>query len=116
MSEPRDQFVDAQGLPIHCLEWGERTGQALLLVHGYLDLAYKGNKRGIFDDVTVEHGLWLAGLLNQLSDRQISDAFRAARYSPSEIRAMTRAVRSRIEQLGRPGPAMTARGSRRRPR
>lgn len=43
MSEPRDQFVDAQGLPIHCLEWGERSGQALLLVHGYLDLAYSWN-------------------------------------------------------------------------
>ena len=40
MSEPREQFVDAQGLPIHCLEWGERAGQPLILVHGYLDLAY----------------------------------------------------------------------------
>jgi pimeloyl-ACP methyl ester carboxylesterase len=39
MSEPRDKFVDSQGLPIHCLEWGEPAGEPLVLVHGYLDLA-----------------------------------------------------------------------------
>lgn len=40
MPEPREQFVDALGLPIHFLEWGERNGQPLVLVHGFLDLAY----------------------------------------------------------------------------
>jgi pimeloyl-ACP methyl ester carboxylesterase len=39
MSEPRDKFVDSQGLPIHCLEWGEPAGEPLVLVHGYLDMA-----------------------------------------------------------------------------
>jgi pimeloyl-ACP methyl ester carboxylesterase len=39
MSEPRDKFVDSQGLPIHCLEWGEPAGEPFVLVHGYLDLA-----------------------------------------------------------------------------
>jgi pimeloyl-ACP methyl ester carboxylesterase len=39
MSEPRDKFVDSQGLPIHCLEWGKPAGEPLVLVHGYLDLA-----------------------------------------------------------------------------
>jgi pimeloyl-ACP methyl ester carboxylesterase len=39
MSEPRDKFVDSQGLPIHCLEWGEPAGEPLVLVHGYLDIA-----------------------------------------------------------------------------
>ena len=73
---------------------------------GFLDFAYKGNKAGIFDNVTLQQGQWLAALLNQLSDRQISDAFRAARYSPSEIRALTRTVRSRIKELSRPGPAI----------
>jgi hypothetical protein len=70
---------------------------------GFLDFAYKGNKAGLLDNVTVEHGQWLAALLSQLSDRQISDAFRAARYSPSQVRALTRAVRSRINELSRPG-------------
>jgi pimeloyl-ACP methyl ester carboxylesterase len=40
MSEPRDKFVDSQGLPIHYLEWGEPAGDPLILVHGYLDLAH----------------------------------------------------------------------------
>jgi pimeloyl-ACP methyl ester carboxylesterase len=39
MSEPRDKFVDSQGLPIHCLEWGEPAGEPLVLVHGYWDIA-----------------------------------------------------------------------------
>lgn len=40
MSEPRDKFVDSQGLPLHYLEWGEPAGEPLVLVHGYLDLAH----------------------------------------------------------------------------
>jgi pimeloyl-ACP methyl ester carboxylesterase len=40
MSEPRHKTVDSLGLPIHCLEWGEPNGDPLLLVHGFLDLAF----------------------------------------------------------------------------
>jgi pimeloyl-ACP methyl ester carboxylesterase len=40
MPEPQEKFVDAQGLPIRYFEWGEPAGQPLVLVHGYLDLAY----------------------------------------------------------------------------
>ena len=40
MSEPRHKTVDALGLPIHCLEWGEPNGDPLVLVHGFLDLAF----------------------------------------------------------------------------
>lgn len=40
MAEPREKFVDSQGLPIHYLEWGEPDGEPILLVHGYLDLAH----------------------------------------------------------------------------
>jgi pimeloyl-ACP methyl ester carboxylesterase len=39
MSAPRHTFLDSQGLPIHCLEWGHSEGEPLILVHGYLDLA-----------------------------------------------------------------------------
>jgi len=39
MSAPRHIVVDSQGLPIHCLEWGDSEGEPLILVHGYLDLA-----------------------------------------------------------------------------
>ena len=40
MSEPRHKTVDSLGLPIHCLEWGEPNGDLLVLVHGFLDLAF----------------------------------------------------------------------------
>jgi hypothetical protein len=66
---------------------------------GDLDLAYKGNAKQLFDDITPEQGRWLAGLLKQLSDKQISDAFRAANYSPAEIRMLTQAVKNKIREL-----------------
>ena len=40
MAEPRHKIVDSLGLPIHCLEWGEPNGDPLVLVHGFLDLAF----------------------------------------------------------------------------
>lgn len=64
-------------------------------------MAYKGKTAGIFHDITIEQGRWLAELLNQLSDKQIEDAFRAANYSPSVINMYTKAVRQRITDLDR---------------
>lgn len=40
MPAPRDKTVDSLGLTIHYLEWGEPDGEPLVLVHGFLDLAY----------------------------------------------------------------------------
>ncbi len=40
MTEFREHFIKSQGLPIHYLEWGVPKGVPLVLVHGYLDLAY----------------------------------------------------------------------------
>lgn len=66
---------------------------------GDLDFAYKGNFRSLFDHISPEQGRWAANLLNQLSDKQISDAFRAAHYSPSEVSMLTQAVRRKIREL-----------------
>jgi pimeloyl-ACP methyl ester carboxylesterase len=59
MAEPRDQFVDAQGLPIHYLEWGERGRQPLILVHGYLDLAYSWNRFACALQQRQSEPLWI---------------------------------------------------------
>jgi pimeloyl-ACP methyl ester carboxylesterase len=40
MSAPQHRTVDAQGLTLHYLEWGERAGEPLILVHGFLDMAH----------------------------------------------------------------------------
>jgi hypothetical protein len=66
---------------------------------GRVFLFYKGKSQRLFDDLRVEEAAWLGGLLARLSDEQISDAFRAANYTPAEIRLMTRAVRTRINEL-----------------
>lgn len=55
----------------------------------------------ILRNVTVSDAKWLANILSQLSDQQISDAFRAAHYSPEEINVLTRTLRARIDELAR---------------
>lgn len=64
-----------------------------------VDVRYNGKNRGLMDDFTVADARWLANLLNQLSESQMRDAFRAANYTPREISTLTRAVQSRIAQL-----------------
>ncbi|HEX5708124.1 MAG TPA: hypothetical protein VFX96_12555 [Pyrinomonadaceae bacterium] len=66
---------------------------------GRIDFAFSGKKSGMLNDITVEQGRWLGRQLSRLSDRQISDAFRAANYTPSEVRVLTAAVRERINDL-----------------
>jgi hypothetical protein len=67
--------------------------------NGRLEFAVKGKNRGIYKDIMIEHGRWLADLLLQLSDRQILDAFRAANYSPQEADMFRAAVKRRIVEL-----------------
>lgn len=69
--------------------------------NGEVILAYKGKNRFIFDDIRVQDAAWLSNLLNQLGDKQIRDAFRAAHYSPQEITIFTLAVKNRIAELAR---------------
>jgi hypothetical protein len=66
-----------------------------------LRLAYKGMHSGLFRDITIEQGRWLARLLNRLSYEQIADAFRAANYEENEVGFLARAVQNRIAELNR---------------
>ena len=66
---------------------------------GEVKLAYKGKNRGLFKDFTVEDARWLAERFEKLSDAQIADAFRAARYSPQEVATYVAAVRGKIREL-----------------
>ena len=62
-------------------------------------LHYGGKNRGLFNNITVDDALWMGGLLAQLSDQQLKDAFRAANYTPSEINLLASEVRGRAYQL-----------------
>jgi hypothetical protein len=66
---------------------------------GQVYLFYKGKRQDLFDDIRVDEARWIAGLLTRLSPRQIEDAFRAANYTPEEVRVLGAAVRSRIDEL-----------------
>lgn len=52
-----------------------------------------------FSHIPREHAKWIAGYLAQLSDQQISDAFRAAQFSPAEVEGFTKKVREKINEL-----------------
>lgn len=76
--------------------------------NGEVDFFYKAKGKDLLKGITVEDARWVGGLLAELSDRQISDAFRAANYSPSEISLLTRAVRERIRSLNQLSDGMEA--------
>lgn len=58
----------------------------------YIDFWY-------FKHIPREHAKWIGGYLTQLSDKQISDAFRAAGFNRKEIDGYTRKVRDKINEL-----------------
>jgi len=66
---------------------------------GIVRFDYKGKNKHLISDITVAQAKWLGNILSQLSDQQISDAFRAANYSPEQIEALTRVVKARINEL-----------------
>ncbi|MGH9945197.1 MAG: hypothetical protein ACRD9R_22835 [Pyrinomonadaceae bacterium] len=66
---------------------------------GYVDFSYGGKMPELFEEITVEQARWIGGYLARLSDQQLNDAFRAANYTPAEVRLLTLAVRARINEL-----------------
>lgn len=73
---------------------------------------YGGKNRGLFKDIKVGQAKWLGKLLMQLSERQINDAFRAANYSPADVRLLTESIRRRIyELIELPGPGLASLGT-----
>ena len=51
--------------------------------------------------IPVAHAKWIGSLLSQLSDEQLRDAFRAARYNDATMEEYVGALRERINQLTR---------------
>jgi hypothetical protein len=55
----------------------------------------------IAEDLPIQHVEWIGRLLAQLTTRQISDAFRAGGFQPSEVEGFTQEVQKRISELRR---------------
>jgi len=64
-----------------------------------VDLHFKLKKGHLYKNISVADAQWITGWLSRLSNRQIGDAFRAANYSPDEVRMLTQGVRQRIKEL-----------------
>jgi len=72
---------------------------------GRLKVHFNGKNGGMMRSLTVNDARWLGGLLSQLSDKQIRDAFLAANYSQRDVNILTGAVKDRISQLVRASDA-----------
>lgn len=59
MPDPREQTIDAHGLPLHVLEWGHRGDRPLILVHGFLDQAYSWGPFVAALQAAVRQPLWI---------------------------------------------------------
>jgi hypothetical protein len=59
---------------------------------------YSGKMSGL-RSIPREHVSWFLGIIGQLSDNQIRDAFRAAGASQAEIEGFTAQIRKRINEL-----------------
>ena len=64
---------------------------------------YRGEvkKETAMRGIPVEHARWIGGLLSQLTDDQLRDAFRAASYRERTMEGYVRSLRARINQLTR---------------
>ncbi|HZJ44042.1 MAG TPA: hypothetical protein VFD63_09765 [Pyrinomonadaceae bacterium] len=62
-------------------------------------LHYGGKNRGLFKDITIDDALWIGSLLADLSDQQLTDAFRAANYTPNQSALMASVIRRRTNEL-----------------
>ena len=76
-------------------------------------LDYDGKNGEMMRDVTIDDARWIGGWLSRLSDAQIQDAFRAANYTPDQVRMLSDAVRKRIKELVnlQPGSAVSKAGN-----
>ncbi len=79
-----------------------------------VEFDYGGKRGGLFRNITVEQAVWIGNWLARLSERQISDAFRAANYRQDEIETLTKATRTRINELVSLNPQASS-GNKRRP-
>ena len=64
-----------------------------------IDWDFRGKGRSMMDDITLANARWLADQLKQLSDKQVTDAFRAAGYTPDQITSLLNGFKSRVTVL-----------------
>jgi hypothetical protein len=61
----------------------------------------RSHSRNRVNGVSVEYARWMGALLGRLSDKQLTDAFRASGYDNAETALLVRVMRARIIELQR---------------
>jgi hypothetical protein len=71
----------------------------MAIPHAFYNL-WAARYQRVTNDIPREHVKWIAGVLSQLSERQIRSAFEGAGYSPEEVALFTEIISVRIARLG----------------
>ena len=66
---------------------------------GTVQFHYKGKDPSVLKGIRVETAKWMGDKLAHLSEKQLTDAFRAGGYSDSETSTLVRAMQERIREL-----------------
>ena len=64
-----------------------------------IDFNYGGVMAGILETMPIDHVKWFAGIVGQLSEKQLQDAFQAAGATDEEVNGFASAVKHRIDEL-----------------
>lgn len=66
---------------------------------GKVRFHYKGKDRSTVETISADNAKWMGTMLGRLSDKQLTDAFRAAGYDDSEAATLISALRQRVAEL-----------------
>jgi hypothetical protein len=64
-----------------------------------IDFTYGGVMSGVLERMPIAHVKWFAGIVGQLSPKQLQDAFKAAGASDEEVAGFASALKLRIDEL-----------------
>ena len=77
------------------------TRPAVIFIFTPREFISRVELRWIGKQIPVKDAEWMGQLLAQLSPQQVSDAFRAAGYTPEEVEGFSKVVEGRIAQLNK---------------
>lgn len=83
------------------VDFNEPTHPPFIYVFGVLRWTRHVKERGITKHIPRADAKWVGGLLAQLTEQQIRDAFRAGGYNDAQIEILASVVRDRIAELNR---------------
>lgn len=65
---------------------------------GRVKFDYHARHKELFEDITVEDVVWVCELLNQITDKQYADAFRAAAYPDDVAQRFIKKMKAKVQE------------------